>query len=230
MISRNIPRIHRFFLTDVQSSSRLDFTSRRNVQTAQSITDPPTTGTQAHDTTSVALSYPLDTSRSSNNPSRTQETAPAALTSTFVSSFSKDPRQGGNSNPPDQVPGVPSTEVSRVPTYSNPPFHTHAFFTALEKTFPTPTARSLMRATRALLVDRVGKVRREGLTVKDLDNVRNNCLRLSFYILPIVTASLSISCCFVGITCWDYYDDQERFCCYSKFYSFVTEGSWPTRC
>jgi len=27
-----------------------------------------------------------------------------------------------------------------------------------------------MRATRALLVDRIGKVRREGLTVKDLDN------------------------------------------------------------
>jgi len=27
-----------------------------------------------------------------------------------------------------------------------------------------------MRATRALLVDRIGRVRREGLTVKDLDN------------------------------------------------------------
>ncbi|KAJ7937119.1 hypothetical protein B0H13DRAFT_1588913 [Mycena leptocephala] len=55
-------------------------------------------------------------------------------------------------------------------SYANPPFHTHAFVTALEKTFPTPTARSLMRATRALLVDRIGRVRREGLTVKDLDN------------------------------------------------------------
>ncbi|PBK72636.1 hypothetical protein ARMSODRAFT_851001, partial [Armillaria solidipes] len=56
------------------------------------------------------------------------------------------------------------------PVYSQPPFHTHAFFTVLEKTFPTPTARGLMRATRALLVDRVGRVRREGLTAKDLDN------------------------------------------------------------
>jgi len=28
-----------------------------------------------------------------------------------------------------------------------------------------------MRATRALLVDRIGRVRREGLAVKDLDNV-----------------------------------------------------------
>jgi len=40
----------------------------------------------------------------------------------------------------------------------------------LEKTFPTPTSRSLMRATRALLVDRIGKVKRDGLTYKDLDN------------------------------------------------------------
>ncbi|KAE9410411.1 hypothetical protein BT96DRAFT_789791, partial [Gymnopus androsaceus JB14] len=56
------------------------------------------------------------------------------------------------------------------PPYTHPPFHTHAFFSALEKTFPTPTARSLMRATRALLVDRIGRVRREGLTYKDLDN------------------------------------------------------------
>lgn len=60
-------------------------------------------------------------------------------------------------------------------TYSNPPFHTHTFFTALEKTFPEEVARSLMRATRALLVDRIGRVRREGLTVKDLDNV-SSCL------------------------------------------------------
>jgi hypothetical protein len=209
MISRNIPRIHRFFLTDVHLSSGLDVTSRRSVQTAQNITDPPTTGTQAPDTTSIALSHPLDASSSSNNSPRTQEAASAALTSSFVSSFSNDPRQGGNSNPPDQVSGVPLTEVSRVPTYSNPPFHTHAFFTALEKTFPTPTARSLMRATRALLVDRVGKVRREGLTVKDLDNVCNDCLRFSCYNLPTVTASLSISCCSVGTTRRDNYDDQE---------------------
>ncbi|KAI0254268.1 hypothetical protein BJV78DRAFT_1077513, partial [Lactifluus subvellereus] len=55
-------------------------------------------------------------------------------------------------------------------TYQNPPFDTHAFFNVLEKTFPKPTARSLMRATRALLVDRIGKVKRDGLTYKDLDN------------------------------------------------------------
>ncbi|OCH93608.1 hypothetical protein OBBRIDRAFT_811059 [Obba rivulosa] len=56
------------------------------------------------------------------------------------------------------------------PAYSNPPFHTHQFFTALERTFPTPVARNLMRATRALLVDRIGRVRREALTVKDLES------------------------------------------------------------
>ena len=60
------------------------------------------------------------------------------------------------------------------PPYTAPPFHTHAFFLALERSFPTPTARSLMRATRALLVDRVGRVKRDGLTVKDLDNVRTS--------------------------------------------------------
>ncbi|KAK2466160.1 hypothetical protein APHAL10511_001802 [Amanita phalloides] len=65
---------------------------------------------------------------------------------------------------------VPAAIDNQPRTYKRPPFHTHAFFIALEKSFPTPTARSLMRATRALLVDRTGKVQREGLTTKDLDN------------------------------------------------------------
>ncbi|KAJ8590325.1 hypothetical protein M405DRAFT_737072 [Rhizopogon salebrosus TDB-379] len=106
----------------------------------------------------------------------------------------KDPRSGhgyselNSSPPPDSPPSsLPSESTSFPPAtlsgpparthqpdprhpYTAPPFHTHAFFVALEKSFPTPTARSLMRATRALLVDRVGRVRREGLTVKDLDN------------------------------------------------------------
>uniref|UniRef100_D8PRJ4 Uncharacterized protein n=2 Tax=Schizophyllum commune (strain H4-8 / FGSC 9210) TaxID=578458 RepID=D8PRJ4_SCHCM len=56
------------------------------------------------------------------------------------------------------------------PAYTPPPFHTHAFYAALEKTFPPSTARHLMRATRALLVDRIGRVRREAVTRKDLDN------------------------------------------------------------
>jgi hypothetical protein len=69
------------------------------------------------------------------------------------------------------APYVVDTSLRRLPMYSSPPFHTHAFFRALEKTFPEQTARSLMCATRALLIDRIGKVKKEGLTVKDLDNV-----------------------------------------------------------
>lgn len=155
-------------ITRVPCRIGLDAASRRSIQ---SIKDP--TSSSALPDTTIALSPPSDSSR---NQSKSQDTASApvaASTSGFVSSFSQDLRQSENSKTSHQVSSVPSTDVSRVPTYSNPPFHTHAFFTALEKTFPTPTARSLMRATRALLVDRVGKVRREGLTVKDLDNVRS---------------------------------------------------------
>jgi hypothetical protein len=77
----------------------------------------------------------------------------------------------GPPSPP--TPPVPARPLMNMPpTYQNPPFHTHKFVAELEKTFPTPTARSLMRATRALLVDRIGRVKREGLAVKDLENVR----------------------------------------------------------
>ena len=93
---------------------------------------------------------------------------------------------GSSSNNSQQRPNVSPDSSSSLPappqsthptpahpnTYANPPFDTHRFFVALEKTFPTSTARSLMRATRALLVDRIGRVRREALSVKDLDNVR----------------------------------------------------------
>ncbi|KZT72581.1 hypothetical protein DAEQUDRAFT_663914 [Daedalea quercina L-15889] len=53
--------------------------------------------------------------------------------------------------------------------YSNPPFNTHKFVTILERTFPTSVAQGLMRAMRALLVDRLGRVKRDALTVKDLE-------------------------------------------------------------
>lgn len=86
---------------------------------------------------------------------------------------SNDPQSSSSSssNPPVLVD--PSTVKSPPPAsaYQNPPFDTHVFFSVLEKTFPKPTARSLMRATRALLVDRIAKVKRDGLTYKDVDNV-----------------------------------------------------------
>lgn len=83
---------------------------------------------------------------------------------------SNDHPSSSSSNPPALID--PSTDKTppQATAYQNPPFNTHAFFSVLEKTFPTATARSLMRATRALLVDRIGKVKRDGLTYKDLDN------------------------------------------------------------
>lgn len=70
------------------------------------------------------------------------------------------------------MPGLPESAQPSM-NFGNPPFDTYRFFAVLEKTFPTPTARNLMRATRALLVDRTGRVKREGLTIKDLESVRS---------------------------------------------------------
>ncbi|GJJ07360.1 hypothetical protein Clacol_001562 [Clathrus columnatus] len=65
---------------------------------------------------------------------------------------------------------APTTTSNGFPLSSNPPFHTHAFFLALERTFPTQVAGQLMRATRALLADRIGLVKRDALTTEDLEN------------------------------------------------------------
>jgi hypothetical protein len=85
-----------------------------------------------------------------------------------------------HSNDPPEPSNLPLPQAPRPSSYTNPSFDTYRFFAALEKTFPTPTARSLMRATRALLVDKIGRVRKEALTVKDLESVRilrlNNCI------------------------------------------------------
>jgi len=101
--------------------------------------------------------------------------------STAVASFSPHPK---DPNPPPStslpIPAQPQTtgnarsgsSETGTPYYSSPPFDTHKFFVALEKSFEPPTARSLMRATRALLVDRTGRVRNEALSTKDLENVR----------------------------------------------------------
>ena len=102
---------------------------------------------------------------------------------TTVTSFSphpKDPNPPPSTSlpvpahPPPQTTGNARSGSSETgtPYYSSPPFDTHKFFVALEKSFEPPTARSLMRATRALLVDRTGRVRNEALSTKDLENVR----------------------------------------------------------
>ncbi|KAJ7129760.1 hypothetical protein C8R44DRAFT_614925 [Mycena epipterygia] len=117
---------------------------------------------------SISLAHPRDPHIHSERIPHRNDSSPQAPNDTKESTASESAESALPS-----TSGVPSTLLdtsSSVSSYANPPFHTHAFFTALEKTFPTPTARSLMRATRALLVDRLGRVRREGLTVKDLDN------------------------------------------------------------
>lgn len=131
----------------------------------QTIADPPTSSTG-----SISLARSQDPSGS---PSQSfavgdgSESGPSLTRS--KSTYTRDQPLDGMS----PITSVPSTEFAQGPrpTYTNPPFHTHSFFVALEKTFPEQTARSLMRATRALLVDRVSRVRSDGLTAKDLDNV-----------------------------------------------------------
>jgi len=137
----------------------------RSVHSEPTIADP-TSSSAPQTSTEISLSHPRDPT-----PSSSPELGSNA------GQASKNESYPGGAVPP--TTGVPSTLLDghsmKSPTYTSPPFHTHTFFTALERTFPEPTARSLMRATRALLVDRIGRVRREGLTVKDLDNVRVLC-------------------------------------------------------
>ena len=153
MLARNLlpPHLPRTS-TWVKCSSSTRFSTsviRRNERTGDpaTITDPPSASSSRDTNESRSISlYPIvDDQQSSSSSSL----SPPALVE-------------------------PSTRKAppHTTTYQNPPFDTHAFFGELEKTFPKPTARSLMRATRALLVDRIGKVKRDGLTYKDLDNVK----------------------------------------------------------
>lgn len=139
--------------------------------------------------------------------------------STAVTSFSPHPK---DPNPPPStslpIPAQPLLQTTGnarsgssetgTPYYSSPPFDTHKFFVALEKSFEPPTARSLMRATRALLVDRTGRVRNEALSTKDLENVRlpsvpyrepNRPLLCTDQCIGGSLASLFIQRCVVGI-------------------------------
>ena len=145
MLLRAAPRAYRALNTDVHVTSPSKTLLAAYFNTGPSLGDPPTSSPP----------HPRDPN-----------------SSTFLSSQANDaPPLSKTLNSGVPAPYVVDPSSRKLPTYSSPPFHTHAFFTALEKTFPEQTARSLMRATRALLVDRIGKVRREGLTVKDLDNV-----------------------------------------------------------
>ncbi|KAH7930120.1 hypothetical protein BV22DRAFT_1079843, partial [Leucogyrophana mollusca] len=146
--------LHRSAPTIRASSSRITALNARRTHAG---TDP----TSMAGPGSISLAHPKDP-RSGHPP------GPSLSPDPQTSTPDTQDTTPINSGPPARTYSAASSSSSS--SYHSPPFHTHAFFTALEKTFPTPTARSLMRATRALLVDRVGRVRREGLGVKDLDN------------------------------------------------------------
>jgi len=153
MLARNL-LLHRSTAWGKYSSTCLPTTaSLRGERTSglANISDPPS---------SSAASSLGDTNESrsislSSNPNDHQSSSPSP----------------SSSSPPAVINPSTLKTPPHTSTYQNPPFNTHAFFSVLEKTFPKQTARSLMRATRALLVDRIGKVKRDGLTYKDLDNV-----------------------------------------------------------
>jgi len=171
MILRQFPRLSRSLSTEVNSATlptSVHPISHRNAHTSPSIIEPSPSLSVDPAASPISLVHPKDPIRTNlDNAGSSKGATDTGGTSRF---------SGASDGPP--TPHIEGS--SNLPSYSRPPFHTHQFFVALEKTFPTPTARSLMRATRALLVDRVGRVRREGLTAKDLDNVRNSSTSTSF--------------------------------------------------
>lgn len=169
---------------------RASITFRSSQHSNASISDPPS----ASNSIVVSLAHPRDPSNlpisptdgSSSSSSSSSVLPPSDLGSDLSSAgaplpSSLPPQDAAPPPPPSNLPAPHvSPAIVTNPTYSSPPFHTYKFFSELEKTFPTPTARHLMRATRALLVDRVGKVKRDALTVKDLESVRTFSVAHSF--------------------------------------------------
>ena len=179
MILRSLPRFCRARSADVSPKSAI---ARRAAHSGSRYEDP----SNASD---ASMSHPHDPKNSASSSEPPPPPPPPVA---------EEVKEDPNNTPPVASSGVPApymaTPSFRSPTYTAPPFHTHAFFTALEKTFPEQTARSLMRATRALLVDRIGRVRREGLTMKDLDNVCRLVLCVACYLLRLDLASVSFPC------------------------------------
>lgn len=169
------PRVRRFAL------------ALRTIRCAPYVTisDPPKPGESSR----ISLAHPKDPSNqpipaqgSPFTPPPSPSTPPPSTDGTMVEA-SAPPGDGVNPLPPpdasvpakfDHPPTDPQTGLSlpvSPPVHINPPFHTHKFFSVLEKSFPTPIARNLMRVSRALLVDRIGRVKRDALTTQDLEAV-----------------------------------------------------------
>ncbi|KAI9063345.1 hypothetical protein FKP32DRAFT_1611802 [Trametes sanguinea] len=98
-----------------------------------------------------------------DNNSETSATASPSGDASVPAKYDHPPIDPRTDLPFPQAPPSP-------PYHVNPPFNTHRFFSKLEMSFPTPIARNLMRVNRALLVDRIGRVKRDALTVQDLES------------------------------------------------------------
>lgn len=161
-LSRPISRIHTAQYHSVPHLLRQN-------QNAQPISEPGPGDSSSAD---ISLAHPKDPGNASTPSSPSTPTSSAHSPSTSTGNGASDSHAIPLNAPPQSGSKLPNPQQVRHQQYANPPFHTHLFFVALEKSFPTETARSLMRATRALLVDRIGRVNREALTNKDLESVR----------------------------------------------------------
>ena len=156
---------------------------------------------QPQSTSLIPSSSPMFRHRDTHSLSDPPNNNPLSLSPHPMDPDRRDPLRrttDTDSNPPLVAVSSPNSQVPSSPTYTSPPFHTHKFFLALEKSFPTQTARSLMRATRALLVDRTGRVRREALGTKDLENA--SCFSNHFCSSLMHTntsASIFVQCSFI---------------------------------
>ncbi|KXN83692.1 hypothetical protein AN958_00833 [Leucoagaricus sp. SymC.cos] len=181
MLSRGSARLYsairsESLLSPHPASSSPSLFPHRHVHVSRNIRDPfPSGQSLERGSQTISLSHPLDPSNSTP-PSGSNSGSNLGSYSTLDSSSSAQsspPNTSTAAEPLVHNSGVPTPYVyptSTRPSNTHPPFDTYAFFKALERTFPTPTAQSLMRATRALVVDRIGKVRNEALSAKDLDN------------------------------------------------------------
>jgi hypothetical protein len=139
--SKALPRLTRFYSTDI----KLPGSSNSNTAEASS-------SSSVNSSSSISLSR-----------------HPHAEAEAYVQL-----NQNQQSNGTTTLPSPPkSTHPKPSAVFSNmhPPFHTHNFVIALEKSFPATIARTLMRATRAMLIHKVGYTRRESLDKKDMENV-----------------------------------------------------------
>lgn len=195
MLIRSLPRFCRpFSYPEIHAHSCCQVLPTRKLHNGTRIADPPVNGAAAN----VSLAHPRDPgaprpSSSVNNQgnSTTSDATSGQLSIPATPPLSSPPPGDGSeaehtpipdnfapvlANPPPAQSPLPSPNQAPQARYANPPFNTHKFFTVLEYSFPTPKARALMRATRALLIDRLGAVKREALTIKDLESV---CLFIS---------------------------------------------------